>query len=260
MSTGVRRHPLQQLAKPWRQRVAQDLFNRAVRPAGLIVLTPARGSPQQHPVGGPVTRAAKTFRIDEGLQKIDRVPIGTFPVWRQPASHAAEDVRGQVRRRHPGQNQKARVIGEETDVAPPRFAAPADVAVAAPQMTRRRTPRQARQWTPLRPHQIFQVLADRLLVPQVMVGFHQAVEQRLIRGAPHELDFNRAQRLKRHGQRRGVDQDRLWPGTPRPALPSDLTAHGRQLDLARPLQLQQQAAAYHVAQRSVGLFPTQRFA
>src|ERR1017187_8898702 len=47
-------HPLQQLAKPWRQRIAQDLFNRAVRPACLIVLTAARGAPQQYPVGRPV--------------------------------------------------------------------------------------------------------------------------------------------------------------------------------------------------------------
>src|ERR1035438_3155219 len=39
-------HPLQQLAKPGRQRIAQDLFNRAVRPARLIVLTAARGGPQ----------------------------------------------------------------------------------------------------------------------------------------------------------------------------------------------------------------------
>ena len=64
----------------------------------------------------------------------------------------------------PGQNQKARVVGDEADVAPPRFRAPADVAVAAAQMARRRTPCQAGDGAALRPGQILQVLADRLFV------------------------------------------------------------------------------------------------
>jgi hypothetical protein len=45
----------------------------------------------------------------------------------------------------------------------------------------------------------------------------------------------------------------------RPALAADVAAHGWQFDLAGPLQHQQQAAANHVAQRAVGLFPAQRF-
>src|SRR5262249_59405612 len=39
----------------------------------------------------------------------------------------------------------------------------------------------------LRPYEVFQVLADRLFVAQVMMFFHQAVEQRLVAGAPHLL-------------------------------------------------------------------------
>jgi hypothetical protein len=41
-----------------------------------------------------------------------------------------------MRHRDPGQNEKSRIVGDKTDVAPPGFRAPADVAVPAAQMTR----------------------------------------------------------------------------------------------------------------------------
>src|SRR5438045_2217636 len=43
-------------------------------------------------------------------------------------------------------------------------------------------------------------------------------------------------------------------------LALDLAAHRRQRDLAGPLQQQQQTAANDIAQRPVGLFPSQGFA
>src|ERR1017187_5043108 len=217
-------YSLPSLAKPWSQRIAQHLFNRPVRPVRLVVLAASRGAPQQHPVRRPVAGPAKPFRIHEGLQKIDGVPIGALPVLRQPLGDAAENVRGQVRHRHPGQNREATVVGQKADVAPPGFRIPADVAVAAAQVPRRRTPSQTGNRPPLGPQKIFEMLAHRLLVAQVVVVLHQAVEQRLIGGAPHRLDLPRAQSRKRHGQRRGVEQDRLGPGTRRPAWPADLTA------------------------------------
>jgi len=65
---------------------------------------------------------------------------------------------------HPGQNQKPRVIGDEADIAPPRFRIPPDIAIPAAQMTRRRTPRQASDGAALGPGQIFEVLSNRLFV------------------------------------------------------------------------------------------------
>ena len=97
-----------------------------------------------------------------------------------------------MRNADPGQNQKARVVGDEADVAPPRFRAPADIAVAAAQMARRRTPRQAGDRTALRPDQILQVLPDRLFIAEVMMLLHQAVEQRLVGRSPHLLELDRA--------------------------------------------------------------------
>src|SRR5215510_13909721 len=98
-----------------------------------------------------------------------------------------------MRHCNPGQNQESSVIGDEANIAPPRFGAPADVAVTAAQMARGRTPRHTRYRTSLCPTNILQVLADRLLIAEVVILLHQAVEQRLIRGASHRLDLNRAQ-------------------------------------------------------------------
>jgi hypothetical protein len=54
--------------------------------------------------------------------------------------------------------------------------------------------------------------------------------------APHHPDLNRAERSQRHRQRGGVDHVGFRPWTGRPALAHDQAAHGRQLDLACPLQ------------------------
>ena len=68
---------------------------------------------------------------------------------------------------------------------------PADVTVARADMSRRAGPRHARNRPALRPHQILQVLAHRLFVAQVVMLLHQAVEQRLIRAAPHLHELQR---------------------------------------------------------------------
>src|SRR5664279_5250130 len=97
-----------------------------------------------------------------------------------------------IRDLDPGQDQKARVVGDKTDVPSPGFRTPADVAVTAAQMSRCRTPRQTRYRTTLRPTNILQVLADRLFIAEVVILFHQAIEQRLIGGAAYRLDLDRA--------------------------------------------------------------------
>jgi hypothetical protein len=93
--------------------------------------------------------------------------------------------------RYPRQNQKAGVVGEEADVLPPRFRAPTEIPIAATQVTRCRTPCQASDRPPLSPDQILELLADRLLIAQVMMLFHQAIEQRFVPGAPHLLKLDR---------------------------------------------------------------------
>ena len=154
---------------------------------------------------------------------------------------------------HPRQDQKSRVVGEEADVPPARFRAPADIVVAAAQMTRRRTPRQTGNRPPVRPHQILQMFAHRLLIAKVMMLFHQTVEQRLISGSSYLLKLQRPRSpsLPSSASCRSA-RPRVSLG-----LPADCAAHSdlRQFDPAGPVEHQQQAAANHVAQSPVGLSP-----
>src|SRR5271168_973176 len=89
-------------------------------------------------------------------------------------------MRCQMRHPHPGQNQEPRVVSNEADVAPPRLGRPAYVAIAAVQMTRRRAPCHAGDGSSLRPHQVLQVLAYRLLVSEIVMMFDETVEQWLV--------------------------------------------------------------------------------
>ena len=107
----------------------------------------------------------------------------------------------------PRQNQKPRVIGDEADVAPPRFRAPADEAVAAGQVARRRTPCQSRDRADLRPHQIFGLFSDRLFIAQVVVVLQQAVEARLFGSASHLCKRQGLDLVETTIERRRVDRD-----------------------------------------------------
>src|SRR5438270_134702 len=115
-------------------------------------------------------------------------------------------------RLHPRQNQKARVVGDEAEVTFAGFHTPADIAVTAAQMPRRRTPRHAGDRSSLRPDQILQMLAYRLLVAKVVMMLDEAIEQRFIGRAADLLYFQRSQLLQGRDYRCRVDLDRR--GTP----------------------------------------------
>src|SRR4051794_21464315 len=95
-----------------------------------------------------------------------------------------------MRNRDRGQNEKSCIVSDEANIAAPRFAAPANVAVPATQMAWCRTPGQTGDGASLGPGQIFQVLPDRLLVLQVVMLLHQAVEQRFVARSPHLLQHD----------------------------------------------------------------------
>jgi hypothetical protein len=66
------------------------------------------------------------------------MPIHLLPVIGDPRRHAAQDMRCQVLHSYPGQDQEARVVSDEADVAAARCCVPADVAVATAEVTRSR--------------------------------------------------------------------------------------------------------------------------
>ena len=64
--------------------------------------------------------------------------VHLLPVIGDPRRHAAQQMRSQMLDPYPGQDQEARVVSDEADVAAARCAVPADVAVAAAEVTRSR--------------------------------------------------------------------------------------------------------------------------
>ena len=62
--------------------IAQNLFNRPIRPVCLILMAPAGGEAQDGPICGPVAGAFKTLRIDKGLQEVDWMTVELLPVMR----------------------------------------------------------------------------------------------------------------------------------------------------------------------------------
>src|SRR3954453_1693553 len=90
----------------------------------------------------------------------------------------------------PRQDQEPGVVSDEANVPASSFRAPADIAITAAQMAWRRTPCHTCDRPALRPHQIFQVLSNRLLVGQVMMMLHQTVEQRFINRSSDLLQFD----------------------------------------------------------------------
>src|SRR5580704_3900493 len=103
-------------------------------------------------------------------------------------------MQGQMRNRHPGQDQKTRIVSNKADVPPPCFRAPSYISVPAAQVARSRTPRHTGGGSGLAfiesPGQILQVLTHWLLVGQVMMMFQQTVKQRLVGGSPHRLQLD----------------------------------------------------------------------
>jgi len=62
--------------------------------------------------------------------------VHLFPVIGDPRRHPAQDMRRQMLDPHPGQDQEARVVRDEADIATPRRRIPADVTVTAPDVAR----------------------------------------------------------------------------------------------------------------------------
>src|SRR5260370_3052135 len=112
--------------KPAMEWKREHLLDRPVRPMALIVFAAPRGSPQHHPVRRPIACPTESSRIDEGFQKIDRVPVDALPILRDLVGHAAEDMLRQVRYRDPGQHQNAPGVDEKTHLPSPCPATPTD--------------------------------------------------------------------------------------------------------------------------------------
>ena len=170
-------------AKVRHQGITEDLLDRPGRPLVYSARCDRARWCGQAPDSSSrrdSTCREKARRIDEGLEEVDRVAVELLPIRRHTPRQACEHMRGKVRNRHPGQDQEARVVGQEAQVAAARHRRPPDEPIAGAKVAWCRPPREARERAPSAPHEILQVRADRLLIAQVVVLREQGVEQSFV--------------------------------------------------------------------------------
>ena len=110
----------------------------------VVAATPLGGA-EGHPVGRPVAGSPEAAAIHEGFQRINRMAILALPVGANLSADRPEQVAGQVRHRDPGQDQKARVVGQAREVVFPRPAFPSDEGIARGALPRGRSEQRAAQ-------------------------------------------------------------------------------------------------------------------
>jgi len=100
--------------------VAEDVFETSVRCAAVGALSPAGGEAEPFPAGSLITGPLKSpLGIDEGLEPDERMTGDALPVAGYPSCRPSEEVRGQVRNRHPGQDKKSGVHGDLVEISSP---------------------------------------------------------------------------------------------------------------------------------------------
>jgi hypothetical protein len=103
--------------------------------------------------------------------------IAPLPVRRDAPGHPAQNVAGQFRHPHPGQNQKPTVVGHLTQMSLTLGRRPANEGIPPLSPPRRRAKQQTGQIPPPPvPHQIFDVLPDGAGVAQIMILMQQRVK------------------------------------------------------------------------------------
>ena len=154
-------------AKVRRQRIAEYLFDRSRRLLGRGAVPTASRAAQRDPVGGAITGATKADGIDESFQPVDGMAVDLLPNTREPRRHPAEQVRGQCRTRTQGRIRKRGLYASSRRFR--RLHAPADEAITKAQRAGGRSPGEAGHGAIASDDKIFQMLADGLLVPEIVI-------------------------------------------------------------------------------------------
>jgi len=82
----------------------------------LIIFPPTGGIARIDPVCGLVAGTGKAVFVHKGFEIIDRMVVDLLPVPGEDFGHAAQDVGGQRRNTHPGEDQKPGVVGRQVQI------------------------------------------------------------------------------------------------------------------------------------------------
>ncbi len=120
-------------------RFLKDVARRPLTTGGLLESIRLGEEMSQAAVARKLRMSAS--HRDEGLQEDDRVPLAPLPVGGDLPRHLPEQVGGEVRDVHRG--QEAAIVGEEAQVLPAGRGRPANEAIPGAEVPQRRGPGQA---------------------------------------------------------------------------------------------------------------------
>ncbi len=104
------------------QGIKINVLDRGLMPGavGAVLASASLGLADPYPIGGSISSAGKTVALHKALQQINGMAIFGLPIPVDAAGNPAQNITGQVRHPRPRNNQKARVVGDEREVLPPR--------------------------------------------------------------------------------------------------------------------------------------------
>ncbi len=117
------------------QRITPYRLDRPIWLVGLIVFATAGGITQTDPIGGPVAGAGKTLFVHKCFKIMDGMVIDRLPVCGKYLGQLAQYVRSTEFDVYPGQYQKPGIVGQKMNALFSQLLRPADVSVAASDMT-----------------------------------------------------------------------------------------------------------------------------
>ena len=170
-------------------------------------LRPADG----HPIGRPITRAAETFPVDEGLGQPHLDLILLPPILAQTHEALRQDRRGQVRHPNPGRDQESHVIDHALQPLLALCRPPTDQPVPTLQVTHRRLPsHRSDQVSASAIDQVSEAGSDQAGGAQIVISVQELSPLPSLRGRHHALPAQRANPTPRadfrvRGLRRGGD-------------------------------------------------------
>jgi hypothetical protein len=154
----------------------------------------------------------------------------------------------------PWKKDISKVVGDQMEALLPVLLRPSNETVPAADVARSRGPCQAGDGSAIGKDNILEMLPYRMDIPQIMVLFHEGVEELLHRCASNlaTLDGKDFPQFPRYGglihfyTRGSFSMDQRVVGG---------ASLGRQLDVACPMQLKEKSPAYHLLEGSVLLHP-----
>ena len=178
-----------------------------------------------------------------------------LPIAAQAPDDGAQDVAGQMRHPHPGQDQETRVVGHPREALPTLLGSPADERVAGLALPGGRTKHQTGHRSTLAfTHQVAQVFTDAVALAQVVMALQQEPQQPGVRSAgTHRFDAQGSQG-RQFGVERTLVQRRRRGLTVALAVDRGPLSR-RQPDQPPGLELEQQRAARHVLEPSRRVAP-----